>query len=153
MSDGQTHYRYFKMGYWVSVPVALFTSVVEPYIGAGILVGYSSGRYLDPDWDLMGTNMAEGRMVNELPVLGHYLFGVSSVYGSIFRKYHRKPITHWPGLSTAIRMLFVYTYPMSLIDSWGVYLFGDNSLKFYFGYWIGLSMADTIHFILDKLEL
>ena len=150
MPDGQTHYRYYMKGYRVTVPVVLLLAGWDWKFSLGYLVGYSLGRYLDPDLDLMGCSSCEGRMVNELPIIGHFLFGSTSAYGSLFRRYHRSFWTHFPGLSTAIRLLFVGFVPFIIGDYFGINFVGDGWHKFWIGLWAGLSQADTIHWYLDK---
>lgn len=98
----------------------------------------------------MGTNNAEGRMVNELPGIGHILYGISSAYGSFFRKYHRSFITHFPVFSTAIRLLYVGFIPFILGDYYGINFIGNGWHMFHLGFWAGLSQADGIHWFLDK---
>ena len=118
-------------------------------IGLGYIIGYSLGRYIDPDWDLIGTNMAEGRLVNEIPILGHFLYGVSSTYGSIFRKKHRSFITHYPVVSTFVRLAFVFWFPITLANTYGFNLMGGMWLTFWISLWMGLSHADAIHYYHD----
>lgn len=114
--------------------------------GAGILFGYEMGKYVTPDWDIMGTTADEGRMVNELPVFGYILFGVSSMYGAIFRKKHRSTITHFPFLSTSIRHLLLFWWMY-----WQAYLYGLGlAIPFFAGVFVGNSIADGIHWVLDK---
>ena len=108
------------------------------------------GRYIDPDWDIMSTNNAEGRMVNEIWILGHVLYGISSTYGSIFRRYHRKWITHMPVISTAIRLIFVGFIPFLIGDNLGINFIGNGWHMFHLGVWAGLSQADLIHWKLDR---
>src|SRR5690348_3635666 len=100
----------------------------------------------------MGTNNSEGRMVNEFPIFGHFLFGISSAYGSIFRRNHRSFITHFPIFSTAIRLLFVFFVPYIILKYWGINLMSDSISMIRFGFWIGLSQADTIHYFLDTIS-
>ena len=97
----------------------------------------------------MGVNSAEGRQVNELPVLGHIMFGVSSTYGSIFRKYHRSWMTHFPYVSTVIRLFFFFIIPFVVLDAHGVNFIGNGWHLFWLGFWDGLSHADAIHYYLD----
>ena len=82
--------------------------------------------------------------MNELKITGYVLYGISSIYGAIFRRFHRKWITHFPGVSTVIRLAFILLpigvlwpglldYPVVLI-----------------GVWFGLSIADALHYLIDK---
>jgi hypothetical protein len=137
-------------GYWVELPLSLSLVLVDFQFALGNLVGYSCGRWIDPDWDIMGTNNAEGRMVNELPILGYFLYGISSTYGAMFRRLHRKKLTHLPVLSTIIRIVFVGFVPFLVLDGYGVNLIGNGWHKFWLGYWAGLSQADLVHWWLDE---
>jgi len=136
-------------GYYVQVPLSLILAAMDWQFGLGNLVGYSCGRWIDPDWDIFGSNNAEGRMVNEIPVLGHFLYGVSSTYGSIFRRKHRSFWTHFPGVSTIIRVMFVGAVPFMAGDYFGINFIGNGWHKFWIGFWVGLSQADMIHWWLD----
>lgn len=124
-----------------------FCLSISVIVTAGVPLGYLTGRYIDPDLDQMGTTGAEGRMVNEIPVIGHFLYGHWSTYGSIFRKHHRSIWTHFPVLSTLIRIvyqlypLFVVIFLKDAFHMWMLYLL--------FGILIGLSFADLLHYIED----
>lgn len=150
MPDGVTHYFFFKYGYVVEIPLSIFLLFINWKFALGNIIGYSFHRWCDNDLDLMGANSAEGRQVNELPVIGHFMFGVSSMYGSIFRKHHRSFITHFPFVSTAIRMFFFFIFPLTVLDSWGINTIGNGWIYFHLGFYFGLSSADTIHYTLDK---
>jgi len=149
MPDGATHYRYFKLGYLVEMPLTVLLVAWDWKFALGNIVGYSFHRYCDNDLDIMGTNNAEGRQVNELPIIGHFMYGISSTYGSIFRKHHRSFITHFPGISTLIRLMFFFTIPLILFDYYKVNLIDNGWHMFYIGFWVGLSQADAIHWFLD----
>jgi hypothetical protein len=136
-------------GYWAAIPISVATAFLDWRAGLGYLVGYSMHRYVDNDWDLMGTNNAEGRMVNELPILGHLLYGLSSSYGSIFRKYHRSWMTHWPVISTLGRLILIFAIPFVVGDGYGINFIGYGLIWFWVGMWAGLSHADAIHFYHD----
>lgn len=136
-------------GYLITIPISVATMVYDFRGGLGYLVGYSLHRYCDNDWDIFGSNNAEGRMVNEIPVLGHFLYGISSVYGSMFRRHHRSWITHWPGISTLIRLIFLFFIPFVIGDGYGINFIGGGWVWFWVGMWMGLSQADAIHLYHD----
>lgn len=136
-------------GYLIAIPVSVATMMYNFRGGLGYLVGYSLHRYVDNDWDIFGSNNAEGRLVNEIPILGHFLYGISSVYGSIFRRYHRSWITHWPGISTLIRLIFLFFIPFVVGDGYGINFIGGGWVWFWVGMWAGLSQADGTHLYHD----
>jgi len=150
LPDGITHHKYFIKGYAVEVPLSFILLVYDWKFGLGHFIGYSSGRWIDPDWDIMGTNNAEGRIVNEIWFLGHFIYGISSAYGSFWRKHHRSFWTHFPYVSTIIRLIFVFTVPFIIGDYIGINFIGNGWHMFYIGFWMGLSEADGIHWFLDK---
>ena len=155
-----THERFRVLGRKVVIPISIITPIIlsplplrmygEVFIGLGIFVGYEMGKYVTPDADIMGTTSAEGWLVNEIPVVGHFVFGILSAYGSIFRRKHRQPITHMPFMSTSIRYLFLFWWPIleiyrSNLDwAWLIFLF--------IGMFIGTSIADGIHAFLDWVK-
>ena len=158
MPDGNTHEKYRQVVRTIAYPLSVIVPILlysvpfkengQILIGVGMFVGYEVGRYVTPDWDIMGTTSSEGWLVNEIPVAGHFLFGVSSTYGSIFRKHHRSTITHFPFISTSIRHLLLFgwvwweIYKSALDWSWLIFIF--------IGVFIGNSMSDGVHWYLDK---
>jgi len=147
--DGKTHYEAYKKGYVVEIPLSLALCFVDPKFALGNIVGYTFHRWCDNDLDIMGVNAAEGRQVNELWIVGIYLFGMSSMYGAIFRKWHRSFWTHFPGVSTIIRMFFMFIFPFLIMDGYGINFIGNGWHMFWIGFWTGLSQADAIHYLLD----
>lgn len=137
------------LGYWTSIPVSVAIACVDTRAGIGYLLGYSLHRWCSNDWDIMGVTGDEGRMVNELPILGHFLYGISSAYGSIFRKYHRSFISHFPYVSTVIRLMFIFIIPFVVGDGYGINFIGNGWVWFWVNLWLGLSHADGIHLYLD----
>jgi uncharacterized metal-binding protein len=152
MSDGKSHLKNWWIGWIAEIPASVFMGIqVNPYIGIGSNVGYLLGRWVDCDMDSFGTTGAESRMVKELPIIGYVWFAQSSVYGAIFRSMHRSFITHFPGISTIIRLIFMffwigilYYFHWIVYAEWQGYLF--------LGVFIGLSYADTLHYLADILS-
>lgn len=148
MPDGKTHYIYYKRGFMVSIPISILSSFYSVKLGLGYICGYGFGAVCDPDWDLVTANNAESRLL-KIPILGHFLFGISSFYGSYFFRKHRGFWGHFPFISTAIRLIFVFAVPFIVGDSWGINFIGDGWWKFWAGFYSGLSQADAIHYYLD----
>lgn len=151
MPSGDVHYKYFKKGYRIIIPLSVALSCVDWKFASGHIVGYSCGRWIDPDWDLVTANNSESRMMNELPILGNFLFGISSTYGSFYKRKHRSFWSHFPVVSTVIRLIFVFTIPFIIGDSViGINFLGQGWYRFWIGFLVGLSEADAIHWWLDK---
>lgn len=149
MPAGNVHYKYYMKGYWVEIPLTLSLVFVDWQLSLGNIVGYTFHRWCDNDWDLTIASEADGRALRELPIIGKFLFGISSTYAGFFRRYHRHWITHFPGISTLIRLCFVFITPLVFFDSWNINLIGNGWHKFWLGWWFGQSQADGIHYYLD----
>lgn len=169
MSDGRTHHNVWRQGWILALPLSLlvyaFVDLFRPawncsWLGCfsgntvytlGTIFGYAMGRYIDPDLDMMGSTSADGRLVNEIPILGVFLYGHWATYGAIFRRHHRSFWTHCPGVSTAIRIFYQF-YPLFVIiwlKDWNyVFIF-----QIFWGMFFGLTLADFLHFREDKLSL
>lgn len=160
MPDGKTHeifrikYRIFS--YFVFLVFTIFLLIVpmrpggQWLIGVGMFVGYEIGRFCSPDWDCVTATADEARMINNIPIVGHFLFGISSTYGSIFRRHHRSFITHFPLISTSIRYVIIFwwlwyeIYWSTLDWAWLIFIF--------IGMFIGTSMSDAIHWWADMVK-
>ena len=113
-------------------------------------MGYSFHRWCDNDWDILGTNKAESRAIHELKILGYLLYGVSSIYGAIFMRHHRSIRTHFPIVSTIIRLLFVFWWIIPLYY-FGYIHYAFWQLEVFIGFLLGLSQADMIHYFADLI--
>ncbi len=148
MPSGRIHYRFFKLGYLVQIPTSIYLFTLNPVVGIGYFLGYSFHRWMDNDMDLMNAGSADGRMVNEIPILGYFLFGISSIYGAIFRRKHRSLLTHLPVLSSFIRMLFFYWWIL-LLYYFKVIQFQYWHFELFYSYLWSISIADGIHYFAD----
>lgn len=148
MPAGIIHYKFFKSGYILIIPEFIYLLFLNPIFSVSVLIGYSFHRYMDNDWDIMSTSDSEGRMVNELKIIGYLLYGVSSVYVLIFRRKHRSFETHFPLFSTIIRIIFLFWWIPLLFyfNKWSVQIWEWVA---FFGFWWGLSQADAIHWLAD----
>lgn len=148
------------MGRWIAFPISILVPIIltplplrsngELLIGVGMFIGYEIGKYMTPDWDIVGMTKDEGRMMNELPIIGSLLVGISTIYGSHWKRHHRSTLTHFPFLSTGIRYLYVFwwiwfeIYRSQIDWAWLIFIF--------IGAVLGTSMADSIHWYLDKIK-
>lgn len=150
MPAGYVHHAIWKICWIFVLPGVIYLGIAkDPISGVAFGIGYFFGNFCDPDWDEMSATGSEGRMV-KIPILGWILYGISSVYGAIFRRHHRSFQTHFPLFSTAIRLLFIFfwipfLYYFKIIrwEAWqGV---------FYLWFWLGLSFGDFLHWGADML--
>lgn len=119
------------------------------FLGALYLLGYFIGYYIDPDLDQESTTSAKWRMMKHFKIFGAFLAGWFIPYGYLFK--HRSTASHFPGLSTFIRMLWVLAFPINCVL---VYLFVTEGfilpfLITFFGIWAGLTTADAVHTFAD----
>lgn len=146
MSSGLVHQRYHALGWVVVLPTSLISCVYSPPVGTGILVGYALGRWVDPDLDQVGVSSAEGRIINDFKILGYVIVGYTTIYGAVFRRYHRSFITHFPGVSTAIRLVYLFWWLYFTIN-----ILYDYQIMVGIGVWVGLTLSDLVHFIVDNI--
>ena len=150
MPDGEFHHNVWKAGAVVAVPASIATVLLIDWrMGLGMLGGYALGRWIDPDLDQVSISSSEGRMMNDFKILGYLLVSYWTFYGAMFRCNHRSYITHFPFLSTAIRMAFAFWWVVFLYR-WIGLSFNAGHLLGWFGVFFGLSIADTIHYIADS---
>jgi O-antigen/teichoic acid export membrane protein len=150
LPSGIVHYNFFKAGYLIEIPEALYLTILNPFIGIPHLVGYSAHRYIDNDWDILGTNKAESRAIHELKIFGYILYGISSIYGAIFMRHHRSIQTHFPIVSTIIRLFFVFWW-LLLLYYFGYIHYAVWQLEIFLGFLWGLSQADMTHYFADLI--
>lgn len=148
MPDGATHYTLWKLGWIASFPASLLFIAQNHILGLGVLVGYFSGKYIDPDWDLVSVTAAEGRIMNDFKVIGNVIVGYTTIYGAIFRHNHRSFWTHFPFVSTTGRLIFLFWW-IPILYFQKIILYQDWQLLFGIGFWAGLSFSDAIHWAAD----
>lgn len=152
--DGAEHYRIYKKHYLVAFVVAIVLAFFNPLVGAGFALGYFLlARYIDPDLDQISVTAAEGRMMREWKIFGVFLFMYFAPYAYIMRIFggHRSFLTHFPVISTGIRLAYLLALP-------AIFIFTNNIqvpvyvLFILVGVWAGLSYADFLHWVHDVLS-
>ena len=150
MPSGTVHYRFYKSGFITAIPSSIYLITISPMLGIGSIVGYFCHRWIDNDWDVYGINEAESRAVNELWILGYLIYGISSSYGAMFRRKHRSFLSHFPIISTFIRLVFLFWW-LPILYWNGSIEYSFLHIQFYVGFLLGLSQADTYHYFADNI--
>jgi hypothetical protein len=176
MSDGYTHYQYYKKGRIIFV-VAMVTSIATAlffvtiphiwmmpgFIGLTFLQYLVWPPYVDPDLDQIGITAADGRMIRQIPVFG-YLFSLWwTMYAYVMNILclitgtskgklgaHRSILTHsYPG--TLIRVFWL-NVPIGVPVTWFAIPIPSQYIFIYLSsQTIALLVADKIHYSLDGL--
>lgn len=134
MAKGTTHDQ-------VTMALASVMAGAALYTGAGWLIysalGATAGLLLSPDLDLSNSawKCKAWHRWNRLN-LGWYW----KPYGLLP---HRSPLSHWPLVGTAGRVIYVVP-----IGFWLIYLLDPFGLLAAIA---GLALADTFHWLLDRL--
>ncbi len=150
MPPGFFHHRIYKSCYIIMIPTSIYLIFWNPIFGIGSILGYLFGRYCDPDWDIATGSSAEFRAINELKIFGYVLYGISSFYGAVFMRHHRSMITHFPVLSTVIRLIFLFWW-IGLLYYFNVIQFDWWQLWLGLGIIFGLSESDLNHWLCDSI--
>lgn len=167
MPDGDRHHEIWRKDWFVIIPpigMLIIYGVACPWLFLAIPfvpIGYFLGQYLSPDLDLVGINQDEGRAMKDFKIIGALFVAWSTVYGylmrfiGIGRKGHRNFFSHFPIVSTALRMLWFFGVPLFLIW-WFLpvptlvanFVVGIPTL----GVFLGLSPSDFLHWFADLTE-
>lgn len=157
MSNGRFHLR----ATLVLTPVAVVAgalsveaaslplSPVEGAAWAGL--GCLAGILLTPDLDQEGISHVENQLIRLTLGIAHLWLAFWGPYASLIP--HRSFLSHWPVLSTSVRLLYVWA-GLRLLDVWMdafvvpplELVIGDPRFWVFFG---GLALSDLGHWALD----
>jgi len=159
MPNGKIHYR----NWYYAAPIAFIGGGAVFYLTGGDLIvsmcvplGYFLGRWIDPDLDQVGITNAEGRMMGELKIFGAITTAWFLPYAYIMRfvaigrKGHRNFFSHFPGVGTVIRLVWMF-WAIALVFWWYRWDY-TYPLHILLGIFVGLTLADGVHYIADVLE-
>lgn len=148
MASGKVHNAASAV---LALPLGIALAVLrEPVEGIGAALGCLSGIVLTPDLDQVGISISEWGMVKKLGPLGFLWMALWYFYARVIP--HRSPLSHWPILGTALRLVYCLALLVAIwiilgrpvlpqMPAWGwVFLRG----------WLrGLVVSDTGHWVLD----
>lgn len=140
----------------VTISLCIGASVVaaaisDPWSGVSIGVGIAATLAVHPDLDILDSSW---RTKRNTPAVGWWLFWMP--YAKSLR--HRGPMSHWPVMGTAFRVLYMLLPVLFLsmvASSYGVPIEKLHNLLVEYQdlIWLallGMCISDTLHWALDK---
>lgn len=126
--------------------------------GLFVLGGTWAGIFLTPDLDQAWViNKGEQTIIRYTLGLGYIWLAIWHLYATLIP--HRSPLSHWPVVGTAGRLLWLYIVYLGIYLVWGVpadsllgrwVLWGQAQPD---AYWyaalVGLALSDSLHFAMD----
>ena len=145
MPAGKVHIRYWKKFLPITIFIGILICLVDFIGGIFFITGYVMGYFIDPDLDQVSVTSAEGRLLRTFGCFGAVMVGYWFPYGHLMK--HRSFWSHFPGISTAMRIAYGFWWIVPILYHYS--LINNNLLLIVLWIWVGLSLADTIHYILD----
>ena len=153
MSDGKTHATATTA---LIFPVAMTSMLLMPHdpLSGAIVggIGCLTGLIIDPDLDIENITRSEWQVIKRFWIFG--MLWVVFWYPYARAIPHRSPLSHWPLVGTAGRVLYLLLWikllGMILDVPVPIQLIVTNSLFMIWFY--GLAVADTAHFIMDVVS-
>jgi len=140
--DGVTHDKITTAMFPVAVLIGAATG--DPVV---FVASYALEYIVNPDLDQPGLTRAEGHVMRSLGCFAAPWVGYWTMYGVIFKRWHRSAITHFPVLSTLFRLVYLLAIPAC---------YYKPLLGFIQAHWVaillGLSLGDAFHYIADLLS-
>lgn len=144
MPEGIHHDRVHLAGWVVILPSALYATTIHFEVTAVLILSYAMGRYLNPDADIVGMTYADGLAMRHFKIFGNAWVAYWTFYGAVFKNRHRSLWTHFPFISTAIRMVYLFWWLYFIPIVWY-----DWQLVLIAVWWFGLSLSDIGHYVSD----
>ncbi len=157
MSSGEAHIQGTAI-LSLALSAVTFVSTGDWRVGAFTLSGTLAGVFLTPDLDQPWViSASEQAIIRYTLGLGYLWLAVWHIYATLIP--HRSPLSHWPILGTAGRLLWLFLVYLFVNFMWGVPSDGLLARTLTWGrsqppfYWyvalLGLVMSDTLHFLMD----
>jgi len=157
--SGRAHTK----GQVLFTPVALVVAGVVQAVGgsaAWAAAGYAAGFVVTPDSDLVTVTNTESWVLGFFPPVSWFVGGIWLAVSTSYAKMcgallggHRG-VSHWPGVGTATRVAWWMLWCRLLSEDAYAAIYSaaignpGNAVSFY----IGLMLADALHWAMDTLE-
>ena len=156
MASGEVHVQYLRdyLKYMLtaSMFIAVFgiatIDIATVRFGLALFAGYMLSFWFEPDLDQIGITRSEAMFIKYVVTIP--IVAWSSLYARIMQVLggHRSFWSHFPFISTFIRMCWFGVWVVALLWFTGI-LPDPRAIDVAFGVWVGMSVGDTIHYILD----
>lgn len=150
MSTGKQHATATTALIFPVTAVSLLLHPADPFSSAVAgAIGCATGLIIDPDLDIDGITISEWKMIKRLWIFG--MLWVMLWYPYAWAIPHRSPLSHWPLIGTAGRVLYLLCLIklIGAILGVSVGILGIVSLPLFQVWFFGLAVADTAHFLMD----
>jgi len=146
MSGGKEHLQACERVFPVALALSFLMLFLNWLVALFIPIGYMLEFFIDPDLDELGITSAEGRMIHTVVLIP--LVAWTTLYAKIIGK-HRSFWSHTPVIGTLIRLCWMLFPFVALLWYWHI-LPNSYTPQIFLGIWLGLSMADTVHWLKDR---
>lgn len=150
MPSGKVHWKFYQRFRVLAWACSIALIPIDWRMGLGFWVGYMIiARYIDPDLDHRNMTQTEYRAMRELGFVGSLLVAYFMPYGYLLP--HRSFMSHSPLISTVIRFIYLFWW-LFLLIYWVDLTVLINNMMLFVGMYLGLSLADLIHIVLDRVK-
>lgn len=153
MSTGKQHAQATTALVFPVAVSSLFLLPHDPLSGAITgAVGCLTGLIIDPDLDIENITRSEWQMIKKLWIVGMLWVALWYPYARAIP--HRSPLSHWPLLGTAGRVLYLLLLAKlaGAILGVPVGILAIVQQPLFQVWFYGLAVADTVHFIMDVVS-
>lgn len=159
MPSGKIHTKIWHKLRFSSLVLGIGTLIAwkDPALSIAILPGYWFGLLVDPDWDMPAKITEAKKRWLKFPLIGAMVVVWIDMYGhfsQLFLGGHRSTLTHMPGLSTAIRLIWLLAPALLMLFAVSPELTANLlqrhlTTSIMLGIFLGLTLSDTVHTTAD----
>lgn len=152
MATGKQHARATRS---LIIPCGVIAALVtkSPETAVSAALGCSFGLICYPDLDVNGLTASQHKMLKKIPIFGFLWIVCWYPYALALK--HRSPWSHKPIIGTFGRIVYICVPVFSavaIIDlEWVVLAWEAINTYYFLSFFIGLSVADFVHWVMDGL--
>lgn len=147
MADGRTHGA-ITIALAAALPAVGLAIGLPERVCAGLSLGCLVGLIVEPDLDIPRRTASERRVLRALGFIGFFWIWYWTPYARFIR--HRSPLSHLPGLGTAVRLVYLLGPPLIVAYLAGHPIYPAND-PFNWALAVGLAVSDAAHWLADGM--